>query len=119
MSEPSIQYIASLADQISGWRRNLGLTQSELESKAGLAHNALSRIETGQVSPRIETIEKIALALGMGIEELQFRAPPNPSRISESNPVEQLVYRIQKLNLGKRQAVLEAFNKLLDQMETE
>lgn len=55
-----------------------GLSQSEIERRAGLAHNAISRIETGEVAPRLATLESVADALGISIEQLQFRLPPPP-----------------------------------------
>lgn len=65
----------SLAKQVLAWRKSLGLTQGELERRAGLAHNAISRIEQGDVSPKLETVEKLAEALSISVEQLQFRDP--------------------------------------------
>ena len=64
-----------LGDQIRQWRLARKVTQSELEQKAGLSHNAVSRIECGNVSPRIDTIEHIAQALEVSVEQLQFQSP--------------------------------------------
>ena len=73
-----------LGDQIRQWRLACRVTQSELEQKAGLSHNAVSRIECGSVSPRIDTIERIARALEVSVEQLQFQPPA--SKIAESQP---------------------------------
>jgi len=74
-----------LPQQVLGWRRNIGWTQGELERRAGLAHNAISRIEQGEVSPKLETVEKIAVALSISVEQLQFRRPVE--RLNENTPV--------------------------------
>ena len=51
-------------------REQAELTQRELAKKINMDTGQLSRIETGQVSPTVETLYKIALAIGCGIEEL-------------------------------------------------
>lgn len=67
------------ADEISArmraWRCSQGLSQAEVERRAGLAHNAISRIETGEVEPKLATLERIADSMGISIEQLQFRYP--------------------------------------------
>ena len=44
-------------------RQKKGLSQEALALEAGLSRNAIWKIESGRVSPTIETIEKIARAL--------------------------------------------------------
>lgn len=51
------------------------MTQGRLEQLANLGHNSISRIEKSEVSPRLETVEKIANAMGITLEELQFGKP--------------------------------------------
>jgi transcriptional regulator with XRE-family HTH domain len=116
MSKQQRPGLADLGDQVSGWRRARGLTQADLESRAGLAHNALSRIETGQVSPRLASLEKIANALGLTTEELQFRKPPAEMAGDKDPGVEALAVRLASLDDAQREAVLAAFHTLLDQM---
>jgi transcriptional regulator with XRE-family HTH domain len=74
----------TLSQQVLIWRRHVGLTQGELERQAGLAHNAISRIENGEVSPKLETIEKVAAAMSISVEQLQFKQPS--IRIQEDDP---------------------------------
>lgn len=45
-------------------RNQQGLSQQELAKKAGIRQSNLSRIETGAVSPTIETLQRIAQGLG-------------------------------------------------------
>jgi transcriptional regulator with XRE-family HTH domain len=108
--------LESIGDQITRWRRFKGLTQAQLESLAGLAHNALSRIENGQVSPRLATIERIATAMGLSFEELQFRQPPGGDDEIREEGVEYLVKRLHGLDEERRESILRAFNTLLDQV---
>jgi transcriptional regulator with XRE-family HTH domain len=119
MSKNPRPQLAELGDQIADWRRAKGFTQAQLESIAGLAHNALSRIENNQVSPRLTTIERIAAALGLSIEELQFRKPREvPTEVREES-AEYLVNRLSVLDEKRRGSILKAFHTLLDQVETD
>ena len=49
-------------------RKELGLTQKDLEKKTGIHQPAIARIETEGVAPGIDTLNKIAKALGMEIK---------------------------------------------------
>lgn len=52
-------------------REKRGLTQYELAEKAGISVATLNKIETSDMAkPFASTLKKIALALGVGIEEL-------------------------------------------------
>ena len=50
---------------IAAERAKLGLTQAQLAECVGIKREALSRIERGLHSPSIDTIGKIAAALGL------------------------------------------------------
>ena len=49
-------------------RKELGLTQKDLEKKTGIKQPAIARIETEGVAPGIDTLSKIAEALDMEIK---------------------------------------------------
>ena len=51
-------------------RQKLGLSQEEFADKAGLSRNAICKIESGKVSPTLETLEKIASGLEMELVDL-------------------------------------------------
>ena len=51
-------------------RLKRGLSQEDLALTAGLSRNAIWKIETGRVSPTIDTLEKIAQALEMDFATL-------------------------------------------------
>ena len=60
----------SLGSRIREYRETAGLTQAELSSRAGIGRVTLTRIETGEHSPRTETLTAIARALGVEVEDL-------------------------------------------------
>ena len=49
-------------------RIKAGLTQEQLDEKSGLSRNSIQKIETGKVSPTVETLEKLALAFNMDFQ---------------------------------------------------
>jgi len=109
-----------IGKRIRLWRTHLAQSQSELERAAGLSHNAISRIENSLVTPRLETIEKIASVLGISVVELQFRIPKSIGKRGEAKPskeLDQLVELIRELPDDRQQVVIELMIKLLEQMK--
>ena len=61
---PALEYVrASIARDIIRERRALGLTQEQLAKLSGVRQETICRLETGQHSPTVRTIEKIERAL--------------------------------------------------------
>jgi transcriptional regulator with XRE-family HTH domain len=57
--------------RIKRLREKLGLSQEKLARLADVSNNTIINIEAGkQQNPTVETIKKIANALGVSIEEL-------------------------------------------------
>jgi DNA-binding XRE family transcriptional regulator len=63
----------SLALKILRHRRRLGLTQVELARRAGIRPETLNRIERGERSPSVATVEKIDRALKRAEAEKERR----------------------------------------------
>lgn len=49
------------------------MSQAQLAFRAGTRQSAISRLEKGEVSPSVETLERLFLVMG---EELELRARP-------------------------------------------
>jgi transcriptional regulator with XRE-family HTH domain len=63
--------MASLAARVKKLREAAKLSQQDLAVKAGLSTSMISQIEQGKKEdPRRSTLEGLATALGMGIDEL-------------------------------------------------
>jgi DNA-binding Xre family transcriptional regulator len=52
------------------WRRHRGLSGAELARSAGLSVSYLSQIETGQRKGPVEQLQRIAVALGVLVDDL-------------------------------------------------
>src|SRR5690606_40579849 len=62
-------------------RQNASLTQQALCHKADLSYSTLTKIERGAIkAPSIFTIQNIAEALGVGLDELMGSSPARPVR---------------------------------------
>lgn len=64
---PIAMQISELIDSLTEARINQDITQRELAVKCGIKQSAIARMEKMQVLPRIDTIIKIADALGVKI----------------------------------------------------
>ena len=63
--------MATIGENIKKARNKLGLTQDDLVRKSGVKHTTLTKNESNVVvKKRVQTVAKIAKALGVAIEEL-------------------------------------------------
>jgi transcriptional regulator with XRE-family HTH domain len=61
----------NIARNIKKYRNKLGISQDALSKKANLAFHTIAKIEAGSTpDPRIETVKKIADALGVSLDDL-------------------------------------------------
>ena len=66
-----------LGKQLQAARKKAGLTQQDLCHKAGLSYSTLAKIERGAIkAPSIFTIQSIAAALGVSLNELMGDLAP-------------------------------------------
>ena len=63
--------ISTIAKNIKKYRKEKGLSQDKLSRLADVSHATIIKIESGGIqSPTIDTVQKIAKALGIGVEDL-------------------------------------------------
>ena len=63
--------ISTIAKNIKKRRKEKGLSQDKLARLADVSHATIIKIESGGIqSPTINTVQKIAKALGVGLEDL-------------------------------------------------
>lgn len=60
-----IDHIQPIGETLAAQRRQLGLTQSAVAKRAGIAQTYLSKIEHAKIDPRISTLLDIARAEGL------------------------------------------------------
>ena len=67
---------ATLGTRVKQFRVEQGMTQTELAEKGGLSHSALSKIESGQLSPTFQTLLRIVRGLGVDMSRLLTASGP-------------------------------------------
>jgi DNA-binding XRE family transcriptional regulator len=63
-----------VARELIRLRKQQGLSQSEVARRAGLKQPAIARLESGAVKPTLDTIQRVAHALGREVEVTLVRA---------------------------------------------
>lgn len=62
---------STIGDNVKKYRKLAGISQDVLSKKANLAFHTIAKIEAGSTpDPRIETVKKIADALGVSLDDL-------------------------------------------------
>ena len=69
-----------LGQRAAAHRSRLGLSQTVIAERAGLAPSYLSRIENGKIYPTMPTAQKIATALRVPLSELLESTPPEKKK---------------------------------------
>ena len=63
-------HILRAIPMIRAWREHIGITQRELAARIGVSQAAVAKLEKPNAKPRRATLEKIAEALGISIDNL-------------------------------------------------
>lgn len=71
----------ALLDKLIAVRRDLGLSQAEVGRRLGVGQSAIARIEGGERDPRLSTLRRYALALGVLVHHHVI-----PLRIEQPSP---------------------------------
>lgn len=62
---------STIADNMKKYRKKLGISQDILSKRANLAFHTIAKIEAGSTpNPTINTVKKIADALGITLDDL-------------------------------------------------
>ncbi len=62
--------VENIGQRIRQLRESRSMTQSQLQSRSKVSRSYLSRIESGQMTPSLGTLEKISEALNVGLNRL-------------------------------------------------
>lgn len=103
--------MANIGGKIRQLRKERGLTQVQVSQLSGVSQSAISDIESGRVTklPNIDTVGKIASALGCTVAELLGEGAPAAAPSDGLTPTErQLIQDFRALNAQGQEFVLQA-----------
>ncbi|HXX45854.1 MAG TPA: helix-turn-helix domain-containing protein [Candidatus Acidoferrales bacterium] len=67
-----------IADRLRALREQKGLSQGDIEKRTGLLRCYISRVENGHTVPAIETLEKLARAMGVPLYQFFYDGDEPP-----------------------------------------
>jgi transcriptional regulator with XRE-family HTH domain len=76
--------VQNIGHRIRQLRESRGMTQSQLQARSRVSRSYLSRIESGQMTPSLGTLEKISEALGVGLS--RFFVPQSNGEMLMEDP---------------------------------
>lgn len=72
-----------IGDRLRTIREAKNLSQGDVERRSGLLRCYISRVENGHTVPAIETLERIARALGVPLYQILAPDEPSPTELSK------------------------------------
>jgi transcriptional regulator with XRE-family HTH domain len=102
---PNTQIVERIGVRVRQLREWRSMTQSQLQTSSKVSRSYLSRIESGQMTPSLGTLEKIAEALGIGLN--RFFLPENQGELMLEDPfIQHLRPYLRQLEAAQWQSIL-------------
>jgi len=110
---PNQDTVENIGQRIRQLRESRGMTQSQLQGRSRVSRSYLSRIESGQMTPSLGTLEKIAEALGVGLN--RFFVPESTGQTLLEDPfIQGLRPFLRQLDWAQWQSILKRLQAISD-----
>ena len=116
-SWPNRDTVENIGQRIRQLRESRSMTQSQLQARSRVSRSYLSRIESGQMTPSLGTLEKIAEALGVGLNRF-FVPETNGETVLEDPFIQGLRPFLRQLDSTKWQGILKRLQAISDHVST-
>lgn len=114
---PNRQTVENIGQRIRQLRESRGMTQSQLQAKSRVSRSYLSRIESGQMTPSLGTLEKISEALGVGLN--RFFVPESTGQTLLEDPfIQGLRPYLRQLDWAQWQGILKRLQAISDHVSS-
>jgi transcriptional regulator with XRE-family HTH domain len=102
-----------VGDRIRALRESLNLSQGDIEDRSGLLRCYISRVENGHTVPSVETIQKLAGAMGVPLYRFFYEGakPPEPIHNVDPSTADEMAPDLKSANYWK------GFRKHLSRMK--
>jgi len=115
---PNHETVENIGQRIRQLREGRGMTQSQLQARSRVSRSYLSRIESGQMTPSLGTLEKISEALGVGLN--RFFVPDSDGEVLMEDPfIQGLRPYLRQLDWDQWQSVLKRLQAISDHLGTD
>ena len=105
--------VENIGQRIRQLRESRGMTQSQLQSRSKVSRSYLSRIESGQMTPSLGTLEKISEALNVGLN--RFFIPESDGEALLEDPfIQGLRPFLRQLDWEQWQSILKRLQAISD-----
>lgn len=112
-SWPNRETVENIGQRIRQLRESRGMTQSQLQARSRVSRSYLSRIESGQMTPSLGTLEKISEALGVGMNRF-FVPQSNGEALMEDPFIQGLRPFLRQLDSEQWQSILKRLQAISD-----
>jgi transcriptional regulator with XRE-family HTH domain len=102
---PNRETVKNIGQRIRQLRELRGMTQTQLQTRSRVSRSYLSRIESGQMTPSLGTLEKISEPLGVSLNRF-FVAETNGEALLEDPFLLELRPFLQQLDWEQWQSIL-------------
>jgi transcriptional regulator with XRE-family HTH domain len=114
---PNRDTVENIGQRIRQLRESRGMTQSQLQARSRVSRSYLSRIESGQMTPSLGTLEKISEALGVGLN--RFFVPESTGEALLEDPfIQGLRPFLRQLDWEQWQSILKRLAAISDHVST-
>jgi transcriptional regulator with XRE-family HTH domain len=114
---PNRETVENIGQRIRQLRESRSMTQSQLQARSRVSRSYLSRIESGQMTPSLGTLEKIAEALGVGLNRF-FVPETNGETVLEDPFIQGLRPYLRQLDWTQWQGILKRLQAISDHVST-
>ena len=114
---PNRDTVENIGQRIRQLRESRSMTQSQLQARSRVSRSYLSRIESGQMTPSLGTLEKISEALGVGMN--RFFIPESTGEALMEDPfIQGLRPFLRQLDWTQWQSILKRLAAITDHVTT-
>jgi transcriptional regulator with XRE-family HTH domain len=110
---PNRETVENIGQRIRQLRESRTMTQSQLQARSRVSRSYLSRIESGQMTPSLGTLEKISEALGVGLNRF-FVPETNGETLLEDPFIQGLRPFLRQLDWEQWQSILKRLAAISD-----
>ena len=115
---PNREAVENIGQRVQQLRESRGMTQTQLHAHSRVSRSYLSRIESGQMTPSLGTLEKFSEALGVGLN--RFFAPEKNGEALLDDPFIQVLQPfLRQLDWEQWQSILKRLAAISDHISNQ